>query len=323
MGRKAKSVDVMVADKDAVVKSSTLHVAKNTPMGKTVDSTHPDMVIESDYDCMSVTTQSSSISQEVEDSNSLAPLNTSLRISDAESDSGALLIPNCLEPYVLDNDVCKGRAILKLRRTPEDATVEPYFKGRKRMYEIQVEGELKNIETERIYVGIQGSGPMPLQGMFSWAAAKCVTALIRSTTTNSHVSLGNKDEVCHISLPLHTTADTFIITKKGDPLPPLGVDEFPQEKAIPRAERAKRIKGHKPGEIYSFSMHGMYLDLEAWRLVNVPKVPPICMARFLGNLPMYFVAYVLPKGYVGPHSEKVKEYLFKFRIEHTEMSKSA
>eukprot|EP01134_Creolimax_fragrantissima_P000100 CFRG0100T1 len=271
--------------------------------------------LESDFDTISVTTQGSGSDVSnlgVDDCN--RPL---LRIRDAESNEGTELVPNCLEPFVLDNAVCKGRAIVKVRTTPENPTVASYFAGRKRMYEIQVEGELKSIRSdETIFVGIQSDGPMRLKGMFSWAAAKVVTTLIRTTTSNSHVSLGNKEEVCHVALPLHTTADTFIVTEKGEELPALSLKELPQENAIPRAERSQKMSGYKRGEIYSFSMHGMYVDLENWRLVNVPKMPPVSITRFLGDMPLYFVAYVLPINHSGPHSEDIKQYLFRFRIEH-------
>eukprot|EP01134_Creolimax_fragrantissima_P006249 CFRG6249T1 len=98
--------------------------------------------------------------------------------------------------------------------------------------------------------------------MFSWAAAKVVTTLIRTATSNSLVSLANKEEVCHIALPLHTTADMFIVTEKGEELLALSPKELSQENAVPRAERYQEMSGYKRGEIYSFSMHDMYVHLE-------------------------------------------------------------
>eukprot|EP01134_Creolimax_fragrantissima_P000236 CFRG0236T1 len=234
-----------------------------------------------------------------------------LRVKDPKN---SVFYANTPEPFEVDNEHCEGRAILKVKTT-KDSMYAPYFSNKKRQYEIMIEGTIKSVNPDdNVYIGIESNKEVRLN-FFTRAFAKGILKLIHSSTANVHATLGDKQEVCQMTMPLHTTVDSFIVTPEGGTPPPLGVEGFDPELSTPKNHRPKTFS-YSPTETYSFTMHGMYVDLVSWKIVNLPGLPDISLNKFLGDMPLYFVGYILPKDHTGKHLQGDKNYMFKFELEN-------
>lgn len=229
--------------------------------------------------------------------------------------SDCVLTPNSQEPFEVENDIVSGLAILKVRTNDKNDHYAPYFAGKQRSFEIQIQGQLKNIsEDERIFIGIETEGPIKLSGFFTKATAKIVLGIISATVQNAHCTMGNERECGQLTFPLDICADRLAVTHPGDAPPEMGVHMFPEE--FSRQNRPA-LKSYNTEDTYSFSLHSMYVDLVQWQLCNLPGVGRVSLDNFLQKgQPLYFVGYAIPKAHHGPHMPKDKRYLFKFELEN-------
>lgn len=237
-----------------------------------------------------------------------------LRIHDrTEGSKHSTMVANSPIPFEVDNSVVCGKAILKVRTNDPDNVYAPYFSGRQRMFELQIQGQLKSISPDdQIYIGIQTAKPLNLSGFFTKAAAKVVLGVISSSTHNSHCTLGDNCETAQLTFPLAACVDRLAVTKHGDLPPTMGVQMFPDEFS---RERRAPVEAYNTNDTYSFSMHSMYVDLVDFKLVDLPGLGSISLDTFIKGQPLFFVAYVLPKSHSGPHREQDKKYLFKFELD--------
>lgn len=237
-----------------------------------------------------------------------------LRVHDrTDSGKNATLVPNSPTPYEVDNDMVCGKAILKVRTNDPTDVYAPYFAGKQRMFELQIQGKLKDISPEdQIYVGIETAKPVNLSGFFTKAAARIVLSVIASTTQSSHCTLGDHLETAQLTFPLSACADRLAVTKPGDVPPTMGVQMYPDE--FGRDRRAP-VHEYNTEDTYSFSMHSMYVDLVNFRLVDLPGLGSIPLDTFIKGQPLFYVGYVLPQSHTGPHREQDKKYLLKFELD--------
>ena len=80
--------------------------------------------------------------------------------------------PDPLAPfYNFESDRFRGQVVFKLRTDPVDETYAPYFAHKKRMFEIQVQGEILPhdgeaiIDTSRVFIGIETPEPVRMGGL--------------------------------------------------------------------------------------------------------------------------------------------------------------
>ena len=70
--------------------------------------------------------------------------------------------PNGREPYEFETEGFIGRCLLKVKTNPEDPHFEPYFKGKKRLFEIQIQGQFKTPVKDEAYIGLELGGRLSL-----------------------------------------------------------------------------------------------------------------------------------------------------------------
>ncbi|KNC74698.1 hypothetical protein SARC_12761 [Sphaeroforma arctica JP610] len=234
-----------------------------------------------------------------------------LRIKD---DNGNVFKPNTEIPFSVENEHCAGKAILKLK-TEQPSKYEPYFAGKKRQFEIQIQGKFKNVgENDRVYIGIETDSEVKLN-FLTRTFSKVILKLIHATTANVNATLGDRESAAQMTMPLHSTVDKLAVTRPNEQTPEMGVAEFQDDVSIAKCDRPKCFT-YNTEDTYSFSQHGMYVNLVSWKLVNLPGLPDISLNKFLGESKLYYVCYILPENHTGKHLSKDKNYLFRFELEN-------
>lgn len=239
-----------------------------------------------------------------------APPAIPLEITDVLSDIPRPITPNSRSPVRVVNPNFDGQVLLKLKTTPEDPYYAPYFEGRRRMFELQVQGRILAVsKNEQLYIGMECQKPLEL-GWWGRFACSIVLRLLHALSFGAHASpfCNDGSEIPHIALPLNTTVDRLIITPPGETPPELCVDMLPE---IMTKEMRSAVDHFDPENIYTVSFHSMYLDWSKWQLVNIPGLRPVNLQWFFGQQPVNFVAYSMPKDKCnGPHSPHLKKYVF-------------
>jgi hypothetical protein len=150
------------------------------------------------------------------------------QVTDIGSSVRKEIRPNYRLPIPLENEWFKGKCVMKVRTDPVDPVFKGYFAGRRRYFELQVQGRFKVAPPGAIYMGIEVPPPALSLSFFSRGIANLVLGLLKKMVPDSHSSFGAKNECPHMVFPLVTAMDTFIVTPEGEDPPPLGVDPFPE-----------------------------------------------------------------------------------------------
>eukprot|EP01134_Creolimax_fragrantissima_P001056 CFRG1056T1 len=228
--------------------------------------------------------------------------------------SGNELGVNTEKPHIIDNELFSGHVLLKMKAGDMAEEYEKYFEGKKRTFELQVQGKFKDItDNDRVFLGVET--PMPLNlGFWARMILTIVKAFVHQIEPSSVVSLGDisTNEVGAITFPLQESCDKLIITPPGEEPPELcKATMLPG--GLSKAEM-KKVVDYNNDDTYTLSMHGMYVNWLQWRLVNIPGVPNVHIENFCEDMPVSFVAYTLPKTYNGPHMQADKRYLFQVKM---------
>eukprot|EP00013_Stygamoeba_regulata_P017219 CAMPEP_0177680652 /NCGR_PEP_ID=MMETSP0447-20121125/30289_1 /TAXON_ID=0 /ORGANISM="Stygamoeba regulata, Strain BSH-02190019" /LENGTH=1306 /DNA_ID=CAMNT_0019190001 /DNA_START=99 /DNA_END=4019 /DNA_ORIENTATION=- len=232
---------------------------------------------------------------------------------------GSLLQPNSRQPLPLETDLFKGVMVMKLRSNPIDPYFEPYFRGRKRTLELQVQGKFKKRPDGPVFMGLEVTEQLSL-GILGRSLMHISLGIIKSMTQGMHYSFGNKSahENPHIMFPLSVMVDHLVITPPGGTPPEIGVPELPNcpDKANFNADPNSFWD---PENTYSVSFHDMYLDFVGWKAGNIPGgMSDISFTTFIKSLPLKLVAYELRTKEKTPkvHAEEDKNYIFNLELKH-------
>eukprot|EP00127_Corallochytrium_limacisporum_P002687 Clim_evm123s134 gene=Clim_evmTU123s134 len=227
------------------------------------------------------------------------------------------LQPNSRKPILVENEVFKGYLVTKLRTEPCDLFYEPYFRGRKRWFEVQLQGRFKQKPEGTLYMGVELPRE-PNLGIIGRSLAKILLNMMKRLLKNFRYSFGDDktDTLPHVVLPVTTLADRFLVTKPGEVPPPLCVSMLPEEDPADLKKRKAHGLELNCEETYSFSFHAMYLDFVKWRIVNIPGMKEISLQTFCGDMPIRIVAYDLPNGEVSgrAHQQDEKRYYFSLNM---------
>jgi hypothetical protein len=82
-----------------------------------------------------------------------------------EQPSGRLLAPNTAEPISFENACFVGKMLVLVRTSPEDETHGPYFAGKPRLFEMQIQGCFKQKPKGLLYMGNELPTPHLRLGM--------------------------------------------------------------------------------------------------------------------------------------------------------------
>eukprot|EP01134_Creolimax_fragrantissima_P004910 CFRG4910T1 len=232
--------------------------------------------------------------------------------------SGKRVMANSREPISFETEMFVGKVIFKFATNPVDPVYAPYFEGKKRMFEVQVQGRFKeDISASSCLLGLEGTYHLEV-GLLGKGLVHLVTKFVYALTPGAQANLGDKhlsNEPCLrpwiLCMPLSTTVDCFIETPPGADPPALGVDMLPE--VMTKSEWSK-LDTYSADNIYSISMHGMYVDFVKWNAVGIPGIGATDLKKILGSAPLRIVAFATPPGHNGVLTQADKRYLFDFEL---------
>ncbi|CEM27809.1 unnamed protein product [Vitrella brassicaformis CCMP3155] len=166
---------------------------------------------------------------------------------------------NARVPIEFENEWFKGRFLLLVRTDPLDPYWAYHFRGRQRMFEIQLQGRFKQQPRGIVYFGGEIDKKMSLDFLMA-GLSRLILAFVKTFPVGRlfHWSFGNEspasqDGVCdlecpHIVYPLAFYADRMAATPLDQPPPTLGQDIPESDEArIARRERfLPRGRRHNP-----------------------------------------------------------------------------
>jgi hypothetical protein len=182
-----------------------------------------------------------------------------VRVIDDDGNISLTVRPNAICSF--ENDLFVGRFLWKIRNYPGAEQYEDYFAGRKRVFDVQYQGQFKIVPSGACYLGGElKDGKMDL-GMMAGALARVVLGMLRRLTTGMQHGFGNGKDgpdatLPHLVFPVWVAADRLVVTPAGEEPPPMGVEMFPD--TMPKKQRIEEM-GRKGGvgfdteSTYSFS----------------------------------------------------------------------
>ena len=192
---------------------------------------------------------------------------------------------NSRTPVPIETPLFSGCLLLLVR--PETEAADPFysanvFKGKRRRFEVQVQGRFKRPIDGTMYTGGEVLLPQMQLGLLTKGVARGMLSLI-SAVLPIHYSFGQpkvSEERPHIVSPLMISADRMIITPDGQPPPRLGTpgafDLAKLENEEARKRRRQEAGQGKPGwsfdtaSTYTFSFNTSNIDLPSWQVRGLP-----------------------------------------------------
>ena len=161
--------------------------------------------------------------------------------------------PNSRTPVPFETEIFKGHILLILRTNPPDPHFKQLFEGKKRMFELQVQGKFKRLPMGEIVVGGESSNEMEL-GMIMRTICKSVCNFAGTFISDLSFSFGDSQkkedyELPHMSAPLFPTMDKLIVTPDGKTPPTMGQcwDEDPDWR-----KRRSKFRSTEEGRSHTF-----------------------------------------------------------------------
>lgn len=227
-----------------------------------------------------------------------------------------------------ETELFKGHAMIMVRTHPLDDHFREFFDdGKKRTFEVQVQGNFKRMPVGEIYVGADVTNKMEL-GIITRSFSRAILKFVNTMVNNLHYSFGDFPDAVgfekpHIVAPLFSTMDKIVETPEGGVPPPMG-KPFPEDPEY----RSIRLKNRRTNDMinlsstYSFSVNTSNMDLVSWNLVGIPMLKPIDMRTFFGESPIRLVGYEMPAEeaakYPGKHPASAMNYVFNMKLKRLE-----
>eukprot|EP00929_Paragymnodinium_shiwhaense_P072373 TRINITY_DN36737_c1_g2_i1.p1 TRINITY_DN36737_c1_g2~~TRINITY_DN36737_c1_g2_i1.p1 ORF type:complete len:496 (+),score=117.26 TRINITY_DN36737_c1_g2_i1:103-1590(+) len=161
----------------------------------------------------------------------------------------------------------------------------------------------KSLDDYDVYAGGYVPSAMPL-GYGTKMCCKMLLKMVEMWESSFHASFGSGEEKPHIVLRFEPrcswTSDH------------LEIRELQTDRLLSPKEWPERLQ---PGYRYNLEIGSPNIDLEHWRLVNLPLGGTYPLKTFWGNMPMHMVMYAMPRGHTGPHKQSEMVCLFDTKIE--------
>jgi len=216
-------------------------------------------------------------------------------------------VPTNKRGFSIDDDFFVGRFLpmFRVADEPSEDDVEgretyTHFKDKKRMFEFQFQGRLKQRPEGKLWISLEFDRPLKIGSIQRMFLQGCLN-FIRRTNKCFHYSFGNEDtagngtyEKPHVAFAMEYALDRLVVTKAGETPPAFGgatrdIDE-PNV-----ADRKKGVPGSFPGwntdDIYTMSIFSSYVDFVTWRILNLPGIRSFLMSSIFGSKPINVVYY--------------------------------
>ena len=243
----------------------------------------------------------------------------------APKSSPSRFYPNAREVQRFESDLVDGKVFLALRVAGyEDPYYRSLFAGKKRTIEVQFQLRFKRTPSGVLYLG--GELPRKMQlGLMTKGLCNVVIALVNKISAQGHASFGKivpgneaETELPHIAFPLWSGATKMAITKAGQgPPPELGGEILETAEAKKKRKKAGfNVAGDlEEGDVLTFSMHTMYIDLVRWKMTNLGAIKDRDLSIFWGTMPLTIGLYETSDPKV--HRNRSKSYYLKVAIRNT------
>ena len=203
-------------------------------------------------------------------------------------ESGLSFLPN-VGPVRINGEHFEGLLFFKTCAYPTDPRVARYFEGRRRTFEIQIQGQFKYPLEGDVYLNAYLANRMEL-GIGGSAIVNVIVACLRQMSRLAVITTGDRPS---IALSLTKSLDRLIETEPGQTPPAVGVDMFPER---PSFIKLNEGVSYGPGKTYSFSFSSCHLDFEEWNVVNLPGISSVGLDKFWGDQPLHVALTALPRG---------------------------
>ena len=251
-------------------------------------------------------------------SSSPVPKSSQLEIRDLlDKDCKRLLSPNSTEPIEFENEFFKGKFLFLIKTNqmmPKKWT--ELFRGRRRLFWVQVQGKFKKKPKGMLYMGGEVPNRMRL-GLISKGFCTILLALVKRLVPGLHFSFGDRQETeyPHISFPLHRAVDEFVHTSQNQTPPSLGTASFGESKESRNARRKHHGRDtpfdYVVGDTYTFGFHSYFINFEEWKLSDVPGLQDMPLSTFWQDMPFRLVAYQTS---TDRHEKHQNQYVFNFAL---------
>eukprot|EP00667_Euglena_gracilis_P004294 EG_transcript_4320 len=203
----------------------------------------------------------------------------------------AVYFPNTGELIPFENSTFKGVVHCRTR-LPGDT----YFMGKRRAFEIQIQGQFQRKPQGVVWFGAEVPRPMSLS-RFKRMVCGVLLKLVATFGHRSHVSFADSrvpGDMPHIVCPALSAMDRVIVTPPGQTPPTLGEnlpvsDEMAALKALP-SQPEDFLVGHT----YTLAFYSHYIDFERWAVVEIPGFGALDLHSFWADMSLRFVFYAHP-----------------------------
>lgn len=209
---------------------------------------------------------------------------------DVDTSAGKLHVPiNVAVPQEIDTPLFRGR-VLFINRQPGKWRYEHLFVGKKRTFEVQIQGTFKKPPANRLYMGVELEEAMKV-GMMTRACCQAILGLLKKVARgDSHLlrwSFGEGERGAYIYFPLTLMCNVQKVTPPGATPPRLGTLDVHEGTLInPEFDRLLsevNPKTWQQGHVFTFTWHTMYLDMGKWTLSNIPGMGTMSLETFWGK----------------------------------------
>eukprot|EP01038_Epipyxis_sp_PR26KG_P007270 gene7270-9909_t len=233
-------------------------------------------------------------------------------------------IPNSKTATPFETPVFKGVAMILIRTDPIEKHLECFFVGKRRQFEVQVQGKFKREPYGELYVGAEATNKMEL-GIVTRAISKSAMKLCETMASGLHYSFGDSPtaanyQLPHAVAPLFSTFDKIVITPPNETPPPIGVpfEEDPEGRKIRSKFKSIFDVNLDMNCTYSFSVNTSNLNLLTWNLVGIPLIKPMDLRTFFGDSSIQLVGYEIPREvaqkHPSIHPKNLMNYIFNMKL---------
>lgn len=234
------------------------------------------------------------------------------------------LKPNSLQATPFETETFKGICMLMVRTEPLDPNFESFFLGKKRQFEVQVQGKFKREPIGEMFVGAEASQRVGM-GIITRTISRGILKLCSTMVNDLHYAFGEPVEepdhqMPHLVAPLFPTFDKVLVTPKGETPPPLGT---PFNEDLEYRKLRTKFKSIEEARVdlettYSFSVNTSNWSLTNWTLVGIPMVRGMDLRNLIADASVQLVGYEMPKHEIEKtptlHPQRCLQYMFKLRL---------